>query len=92
VDVHIVEVGGHVSGQPMAPDAMLGEQANTSGNGWIGVVEWVEDVNERGPIRRLTLTAAATNTLISCWIGYRDPADATWADAVVKSLRQDPIS
>jgi len=73
----------------MTADAMLGEPANISGEGWIGVSERFEDADEDGPVHRLAVTGTATNTLISCWIGYRDAADATWADAVAESLRHD---
>ena len=90
VDIHIIEVGGHVSGEPMSADDMLGAPATARGEGWVGTTELHEEAGESGPIMRLALSAAATNTYLSCWVGYREHADAAWADDVVRSVRHQP--
>jgi hypothetical protein len=87
VDVHIVEIGGHVSGRPMTARQLLNGQATTSGEGWIGAIEILDEPDGVGPAWRFALTATAENTLISCWISYRVPADLPWAEAVARSLR-----
>jgi hypothetical protein len=97
VDVHIIEVGGDRSGAPMAAELMLGAAESTpgaaadlTGDGWIGYSELTQETDEVGTIQWRAVTAAAPNTLMSCWIAYRDAPDAAWADAVVGSLRHTP--
>jgi hypothetical protein len=87
IDVHIVETAGHRSGRAMPAEEMLGEPATVSGDGWIGVVNLLQEPDDVGPAWRLAVTAAAENTLISCWVAFRNLDDRMWGDAVVASLR-----
>ena len=87
IDVHIAETAGHRPGRALTAEEMLREPANTSGDGWIGVVSLLQEPDEIGPAWRLALTAAAENAFISCWVSFRDQDDRTWGDAVVASLR-----
>jgi hypothetical protein len=87
IDVSIIEVSGSRTGDPLSATDMLGEPASAEGDGWIGVVGTLAEQDENGPVHRLTIAAASTNTLASCWIAYRDAAGASWARAVQDSLR-----
>jgi hypothetical protein len=87
IDVQIVTVGGDAHGHPMTAEAMLGERPTTSGRGWIGHANLIREPDEQGDALRLTVTAAAENSLISCWIAFRDDKDRAWADGVVKTLQ-----
>jgi hypothetical protein len=87
IDVQIVEVGGHESGRPMAPEEMLGGPANKTGNGWIGSLEMVQEDDAGQVATRYALSAAAQNTWISCWVSYLEPAELAWAEQVAAGLQ-----
>jgi hypothetical protein len=65
-----------------APVGSLDASSSSSGPGWKGRSE----VLVEGGAHRFALTAAAVNTLLSCWVASHDPADKTWADAVLEGL------
>jgi hypothetical protein len=89
VDVHIMEMGGDSGGEPLAPEQILARPATSAGHDWIGTSELIEDADEKGPVFRFAIRAAATNTLISCWVAYRSRSDLIWAKAIEASLRHE---
>jgi hypothetical protein len=87
VDVHILEVAGHQSGRPMTAEEMLGSAANTSGDGWIGFLETLQEDDAGRAVARYALKAAAQNTWISCWVSFMEPDEPAWAEQVARGLR-----
>jgi hypothetical protein len=86
VDVQIVTVTATKTGSPMDASTMLGRETNTSGEGWIGHVEELLEPDEQGPAYRLAITAAATNTVMSCWVAYREPSKRAWGERVLAGI------
>lgn len=72
VDVHIIEVGGHSNGRPVSPEEMLGRErvVDVSGNGWVGSVENLQEIDNGRDVYRLAANLAATNTSMSFWVSY----------------------
>jgi hypothetical protein len=87
IDIHIVEIGGDESGAAVAPERMLGAAGTVSGDGWVGNMGLVDEVDEDGPAHRLALDAASVNTYLSCWVAFRDLSELPWARAVTESVR-----
>ena len=85
IDVHIISTAGRADGSSLSPDEMLGARPTMSGGGWVGTRE---SLIEEG-VHRFAITAAATNTLLSCWVASRDPADEAWARRVEAGLQHD---
>ena len=66
---------------------MLGSsEENTRGDGWIGNVRELVENDTEGPAYRTVVAAAATNSLLSCWVAYRDAVDRPWGQRVVESI------
>jgi hypothetical protein len=91
IDVHIVTVTGSADGQDVEATAILGREPNTQGTRWIGHVEELQEADEDGDAYRLAITAAARNTLMSCWVAYRGDNDRRWASEVLRSIEFTPF-
>jgi hypothetical protein len=87
VDIHIVTVGGDQTGQPITAEQMLGQPGELRGPGWIATRQLLEDRDDQGRVLRLAVALAADNTLLSCWVSFRQDTDVTWADQVWRSAR-----
>ena len=86
VDISIVSATGR-DGSALDAATMLGAAPNHHAGSWLGVVDEIADFDEQGSAYRLTITAAAPSTLLSCWISYREPSDRSWALAVCNSIQ-----
>ena len=87
VDIHIVTVGGTQTGRPMTAEQMLGQPGELRGPGWIATRQLLEDRDDQGRLLRVAVTLAADNTLLSCWVSFRQDTDVAWADQVWQSAR-----
>ncbi len=56
------------------------------GPGWIGNSNLIRESDSQVDALRLAIKAAAENSLISCWIAFRDDIDRAWADEVALTL------
>ena len=95
IDVQIIEVSGNAAGSPASAQDMLGAQrsASISGSGWVGASEiLVESDSNDGKVHRLAAYLAAQNTLLSCWVSYRNEASLPLADRLVKGVSHVPPS
>ena len=85
--MQILEVGGHESGRPMTAEEMLGGSSNTSGDGWIGGLETIQEEDAGRLVTRYALKAAAENTWIWCWVSFIEPEEVAWTEQVARGLR-----
>lgn len=90
IDVHIITVAGTETGLPIDAAAMLGGPSNTAGEGWTGAAQELSEPDAEGPAYRFAISAAASNTLMSCWVAYRQPEGRTWAEAVCRGIEHEP--
>ena len=90
IDVHIITVTGTETGLPIDAAAMLGVASNTAGAGWTGLAEELSEPDAEGPAYRFAISAAASNTLMSCWVAYRQPEGRAWADSVCRGIEHEP--
>jgi hypothetical protein len=90
VDVHIIEVGGNTSGQPVAPEEMLCKDrvVNVSGNGWVGNFENLQEVDNGREVYRLAANLAATNTSMSFWVSYFETHQQPFAEELLRNVAQ----
>jgi len=72
IDVRIVRVRTRRGGVRQDARTMLGREPNTTGAGWVGLVEDGCDSDDQGPVFRLVMTCAAENTSLTCRVFYRD--------------------
>lgn len=88
VDVHIVEVGGDSNGQPVSPDEMLGKGrvVDVSGNGWVGSVENLQEIDNGRDVYRLAANLAATNTSMSFWVSYFEAHQQPFAEELMRNV------
>lgn len=91
IDVHIITVTATESGNDVEVATMLGREQNTQGSGWIGHVEELSDPDDQGDALRLAITAAAPNTLMSCWVAFRAEAERGWATDVLATIEFVPM-
>lgn len=72
VDVHIVEVGGNSNGEPVSAEQMLGHERtiNSSGDGWVGEISLLSEMDSGRKVFRLAANLAAINSSFSFWVSY----------------------
>jgi len=88
VDVHIIEVGGHSNTQPVSPEVMLGKERAVvvSGNGWVGSVESLEEMDNGRDVYRLAANLAGTNTSMSFWVSYFETHQQPFAEELMRNV------
>jgi hypothetical protein len=88
IDAHIIEGGGKANGEPASAEDMLGEQGTVKirGNGWVGSVEFLEEVDSGRDVYRLAAKLAAQSVLLSFWVSYFEPHQQSFAEELVRSV------
>jgi len=88
IDVHIIEVGGDANGEPVSAEQMLGckQTVNTKGDGWIGEVAVLTEMDSGREVFRLAANLAAINTSCSFWVSYFDETQRPFAEGLVHGI------
>lgn len=88
IDVHIIEVGGNANGEPVPAEQMLGDKRtiNTRGDGWVGEVALLKEMDSGREVFRLAANLAAINTSFSFWVSYFDETQRPFAEGLVRGI------
>ena len=86
IDVHILTISGKGDDTTIDAATMLGRDPEVRGAGWVGFVAEHIEPDDHVAAHRFEIAAAADNTLASCWVAYRDPAERSWGEKVLDGL------
>lgn len=95
IDIQLLSTSGRADGSALAAHHMLGGKDPTQARwhrddaGLIALADLLEDSDAGGRIYRLTTESAVANSLMSCWIAFRDIAELDWALERWRSIRHD---
>ena len=88
IDVHIIEIGSDSGGEPVSAEGMLGHERiiNTKGDGWLGEMTVLKEVDDGREVFRLAANLAAINTSISFWVSYFGEHQLPFAEELVRGV------
>ena len=90
VDITIIDIGGDANGRPVAPTALLGELHSSKqikGNGWIGALDQIEEMNDGRKVIRVATKLAAINSIMHCWVSVFSKDKVAFANSLVQAVR-----